>query len=123
MTDKTLSNDELLTVLITALNSLREVEGDMMLTKALSLLHVYRTPGIAQMDLPALVGASNPAVTRNVQDWAALDRNSKPGRGFISQTPDPSFRKRNILEPTSKGQAFLAKTLDRVNRTLAGTRP
>lgn len=122
MSDKNLTNDELVKVLIAALDALREVEGDMYLTKAQALLHVYRSPGIAQSDLMSLTGISQPSTTRNVQDWTSLDRNRKPGRNFIAKSPDPQFRKRDLLEPTSQGLAFLEKMTKQVNKTLASTR-
>lgn len=119
MSNKALTSDELLTALVTAMTALREAEGDMNLSKAQTLLHVYLQPGIAQMDVPAVVDTSNPAATRNVQDWALLNRKSQPGRGFIRQVQDPENRKRYLLSPTSKGQDFLRKMTARVNEALS----
>jgi len=120
----TLTQDELVAILITALNELRkEADGDLYATKALALLHVLQTPGVAQMDLHDVIGVSAAANTRNVQDWTIYDRNRERGRDFIAQNVDPAFRKRNLLTPTPKGQAFAKRLTDAVNRTLAGQRP
>lgn len=120
----TLTQDELLAVLITALDELRkESDGDLYASKALALLHVLRTPGVAQMDLHETIGISAAANTRNVQDWTTYDRNRQRGRDFVAQNVDPAFRKRNLLTPTPKGQAFAKRMTDAVNRALAGQRP
>lgn len=115
-----LTQDEFLKLLHVALEAFRaDVDPDISASKILTLIATARYPGQQQLDLSQHIkGASSSSLSRHVMDWSKLDKNRQPGPDFIEQTPDPEYRRRNVLFLTAKGQQFIAKLLNRVNAAL-----
>ena len=113
-----LSQKELTAILTTALSAFREeIDEDITTTRILTLLAVVDEPGIQQVDLERVLGGLSPsAVSRNVLDLSSIKRNREPGPDFLEQRPDPAYRKRNLIFPTTKALHWLASLAERVNR-------
>ncbi|WP_295842485.1 hypothetical protein [uncultured Xanthomonas sp.] len=119
-----LSQKDLTAILKTALSAFREeIDEDITATRILTLLSVVDEPGIQQVDLERALGGLSPsAVSRNVLDLSSLKRNREPGPDFLDQRPDPAYRKRNLIFPTTKALHWLASLTERVNRKVLGAK-
>lgn len=116
-----LTQKQLIAILQTALSAFRaEVDEDITATRILTLLAVAEQPGIAQTDLEkALDGLSASAVSRNLLDLSSYKRNKTPGPDFLQQRPDPMYRKRHLVYPTSKAEDWLAALAARVSEAVS----
>lgn len=115
-----LTQKDLTSILTTALQAFREeIDPDITATRILTLLAVADAPGIQQVDLErALGGAASSTVSRNILDLSSYKRNREPGPDFLEQRPDPMYRKRNLVYPTTKALHWLSALTQRVNRKL-----
>jgi DNA-binding MarR family transcriptional regulator len=117
-----LTNDELLRVLQTALETFRtEVDTDINAPKILTLLAVARNSGMPQIEMGDHVkGVTTSSASRYLQDWSELDKNRQPGMDYITARPDPQYRRRSLIYITPKGQQFIERLTAAVNKVLAG---
>lgn len=112
-----LTQKDLTTILTTAMQSFRdEIDPDITATRILTLLVVSDSPGMQQVDLERALNASSSTVSRNILDLSAYKRNKEPGPDFLEQRPDPMYRKRNLVYPTTKALHWLAALTQKVNR-------
>lgn len=121
MSQQQLSQEQVLGVLTSALTAFRELDPDITAARILTLLSVVRNPGMQQLDLGQHVkGLSTSAISRNVLDWSNFTSARKPGPDFITQAPDPMFRKRNLLYPTVKGLQWVEQMTKKVAEQTRG---
>lgn len=123
-----LTQDQLAAVLQAALTEFRHRFGPgLTAERLLILLAVVKSPGVNQADLAEryVKGMSQAGISRNVLDLTdqASTRDAQgrplPGPGLVEQRPDPAYRKRNVIYPTSKGLALLNSVTDTVNRKVS----
>lgn len=117
-----LTTDELLKILHLALEQFRgDFDGDILASRILTLTAVAQNPGLNQTEVGNHVkGLTTSTISRNVIDWSELDKNRNPGPDFVQQRPDPEYRRRNVLYLTPKGQHYLDRLTEKVNKKLAG---
>jgi len=116
-----LTKDQLITVLMTALECFRaDFDPDITAARINTLLAVSKESGMQQVDVARFVkGLSTSGISRNVMDWSELDTKRRPGPEFVQQRPDPQFRRRNLLFVTPKGSHFLDRLTNHINKALA----
>jgi DNA-binding MarR family transcriptional regulator len=112
-----LSTEELLAILSSAIEYFRGTDEDISAARIGTLLAVARNPGLQQVDVADHVcGLSTSGISRNVMDWSELDTKRRPGPEYISQRPDPEYRRRNLLFLTPKGHQYLERLTQKVNK-------
>ncbi len=118
-----LTKQELTEILTETLTAFREeFDGDITASRILTLLAVSDHPGMQQIDVADYVkGLSASAISRNLVDWGDHTTARKPGPGFIEQRPDPMYRRRNLVYPTTKALHWLEQLTGRINAKLGKT--
>jgi DNA-binding MarR family transcriptional regulator len=116
-----LSKEQLLLILTTALECFRaDFNGEITAARINTLLAAAQHPGLQQVDIANFVkGLSTSGISRNVLDWSDLDKNKLPGPDFLTQRPDPEYRRRNLLYVTPKGTQYLDRLTSNINKKLA----
>lgn len=97
--------------LMSALGSLRDLDMDMPIAQALSLLLIAKHEGLNLGDLAKKAGIGMASASRYV---AAFGKPVKPGAkgfGFVNSVEDPNNRRSKVITLTPKGRAFVAKLI------------
>lgn len=97
--------------LMSALAELRDLDMDMPIAQALSLLLIAKHEGLSLSDLAKKAGVGMASASRYV---AAFGKPTKPGAkgfGLAVAVEDPMERRKKIINLTPKGRAFVAKLL------------
>lgn len=92
-----------------ALAYVREnLDSEAQAQKIMTLLTVYARPGIKQPDIVDLIGnIAQSSISRSLMDMSHLTQDRSTGPALIIQRPDPEFRRRNVVETTDRGNAFI----------------
>ncbi|MDR3446258.1 MarR family winged helix-turn-helix transcriptional regulator [Dyella sp.] len=103
-----------------AMGVLRESLGiDTTLLKAQIIFEVANHPQIPQFELESRVDAAKSTVSRNVLDLTRQTSRKEPGPNLVVQLEDPEYRKRNLLELTTKGQSLMTKMVAEGNKAMS----
>ncbi|MGI0120203.1 hypothetical protein [Zooshikella sp. RANM57] len=87
---------------------------DMTLLHYTSLLAVAAHPGIGTTEVQECVGGARSSGMRAVQDLGERRLNGKPGYKLVETMPDPTDKRRNILQLSEKGKAFVTQLTERL---------
>jgi len=114
-----LSQDAVLEALTAALNVFKDELGqETNISKLLTLIGIARSPGAEQYKLGEDIGVPTSTLSRIVIDLSGVNRHREPGPNVVHAYPDPMWRRRNLLELTSKGNAMMLKVARRVNEAI-----
>lgn len=94
-------------LLIAALEELRDLDADMPIAQALSLLLISKNEGLSLKELAQQAGVGMASASRYV---AAFGRPAKPGAkgyGLVTAVEDPEERRKKIITLTPKGRTFV----------------
>lgn len=106
--------------LLGAMGVLRESLGiDTTLLKLQVLIEVANHPQIPQFELESRVDAAKSTVSRNVLDLTRTTSRKETGPNLVVQLEDPEYRKRNLLELTTKGQQLVTKMVAEGNKAMS----
>lgn len=97
--------------LISALTQFRDLDMDMPIAQALSLLLIAKYEGLSLSDLAPKAGVGMASTSRYV---AAFGKPTKPGAkgfGLAVATEDPMERRKKVITLTTKGRAFVSKLI------------
>lgn len=115
-----LSAEQSRAFMLGAMSVLRESLGiDTTLLKAQILFVVANHPQIPQFELESRVDAAKSTVSRNVLDLTRTTSRKEAGPNLVVQLEDPEYRKRNLLELTTKGQALMVKMVAEGNKVMS----
>ena len=118
---------ELSVILHIALEELRSsIDLDITAPRILVLTSVHQNPQVAQADLGIRDGEdgiiksiSSSAISRNVIELGQVKNDRTLGPNLLTQRPDITFRRRNVLEMTPSGEKLFEIITNAVNKKLA----
>lgn len=118
--DKTarLTQEEVLTVANVVIDTFRELDPEAPALRLSVLLHTALNDGVLQKEVPQALKASDSAVSRHTMDLTHRNRANEPGLDLVAQRQDPMYRRRNVLELTSKGRRLIETMTGKVNKAL-----
>lgn len=97
--------------LMSALTELRDLDMDMPIAQALSLLLIAKHEGLSLSELAQKAGVGMASASRYV---AAFGKPTKPGakgHGLAVATEDPMERRKKVITLTHRGRAFVNKLI------------
>lgn len=97
--------------LIKVLETLREVDSELPIQMAQTLLVVAQRPGITIQDISKDTGLSQASASRNVQALGKWHRLGKPGFNLVEGVEDPHDTRRKIVFLTKEGRELVGKLL------------
>ena len=92
-----------------ALIVLREVDSDMPIAQALSLLVIAKNEGLSLKELAEKVGVGMASASRYVAFFGKPNASGKKGLGLVVAVEDPLERRKKTITLTAKGRNVIAK--------------
>lgn len=87
------------------LSTLREIDPDMPVSEALSLLLIAKYDGISLKDLASKADVGMASASRYVRTFS-LERN------LVTATEDPDERRKKVISLTAKGKSTIKRILE-----------
>jgi DNA-binding MarR family transcriptional regulator len=100
------------------LKAFRDVESEFPIQQAETLLWIAMRPGVSTREICDLTGMSQASVSRNIAALGLVHRKGMPGKDFVTAESDPVEARRMIYFLTSKGRAFVASLLAKVDPSI-----
>lgn len=94
------------------LEQFRELDSEMQMPQAVTLLTIALNEGISLSDLTEKTAQATSSASRNVASLSLVHRKGKPGHGLVLNREDPVERRRKQHVLTAKGKAFIRKLLE-----------
>lgn len=95
--------------LMRALREFRELDPNMPLPQAMSLLLIAENEGLSFKELAQKLGLGVASVSRYVSDFSVPRKLGAKGAGLVVAVEDPFERRKKIITLTSKGRALINK--------------
>lgn len=92
-----------------ALTLLRDLDSDMPMAQALSLLVIAENEGLSLKDLAEKVGVGMASASRYVAFFGKPSASGKKGLGLVVAVEDPMERRKKTITLTAKGRQVIAK--------------
>ncbi|MGB8706029.1 MAG: MarR family winged helix-turn-helix transcriptional regulator, partial [Gillisia sp.] len=119
MSQQQINPEDVLKTVKAALEVFRDELGpETNISKMLTLLGIADSPGVEQHRLGEEAGVATSTLSRIIVDLSGVNRHRKPGPNVVHAYPDPMWRRRNLLELTSKGRSLMDKVTANVNKAL-----
>lgn len=96
-------------LLIAALGELKDLDVDMPIAQALSLLLIANNEGLSLKELAQKAGVGMASASRYVSSFGKPSKDGAKGFGFVVAVEDPQERRKKIITLTPKGRAFVNK--------------
>lgn len=116
MTKATFSKEEQksLRVLQGLINDLREIDSEMQMQQAATLLTIALHEGLPLSEIADKTKQAMSSASRNVAALSTVNRKGKKGHGMVVNREDPEERRRKQHLLTPKGVTFLRQLMKRV---------
>lgn len=98
------------------IETLREVDAEMPLQTAHTLLCIALQPGLTMQELSERTGLSQSSCSRNVQALGEWHWNRKPGYNLVEAVPDPHDTRRKIMFLTKRGRDILGRLVSTIRK-------
>lgn len=98
-------------LLIAALEELRDLDVDMPIAQALSLLLIARNEGLSLKELAQQAGVGMASASRYVATFGKPKKAGAKGYGLVTAVEDPEERRKKIITLTPKGRSFVNKLI------------
>lgn len=96
-------------LLIQALEELRDLDADMPIAQALSLLLIAKNEGMSLKDVAQQAGVGMASASRYVAAFGRPVKEGAKGHGLVAAVEDPEERRKKIITLTPKGRTFVNK--------------
>lgn len=96
-------------VLMSALAELRDLDMDMPIAQALSLLLIAKYEGLSLSDLAQKAGVGMASASRYVASFGKPVKPGAKGHGLVQAVEDPNERRKKVITLTPKGRTFVGK--------------
>lgn len=100
--------------LLRILNQFRELDSEMQMPQAVTLVTIALNEGISLSDLTDRTQQATSSASRNVASLSALHRKGKEGHGLVLNREDPIERRRKQHVLTTKGRTFIQRLIETV---------
>lgn len=97
------------------LKQFRELDSEMQIPQAVTLLTIALNEGISLTELSERTQQATSSASRNVAALSAVHRAGKPGHGLVLNREDPVERRRKQHVLTPKGRTFIMKLVETVS--------
>lgn len=97
--------------LMSALTELRDLDMDMPIAQALSLLLIAKHEGLSLSELAKKAGVGMASASRYVAAFGKPPKAGAKGHGLVTAVEDPNERRKKIINLTPKGRTFVAKLI------------
>ena len=94
------------------LNRFRELDAEMQMPQAVTLLTVALNEGISLSDLTERTRQATSSASRNVASLSTVHRKGKPGHGLVLNREDPFERRKKQHILTPKGLSFINQLIE-----------
>jgi DNA-binding MarR family transcriptional regulator len=98
--------------LLQVLNRFRELDAEMQMPQAVTLLTVALNEGISLSDLTERTRQATSSTSRNVASLSTVHRKGKPGHGLVLNREDPFERRKKQHILTPKGLSFINQLIE-----------
>lgn len=95
--------------LMLALGQLRDLDPDMPMAQAMSLLEIATHEGLSLKELADRVGIGMASASRYVAAFGKPNPKGTKGHGLVVAVEDPMERRKKIITLTVKGRGFINK--------------
>lgn len=100
--------------LLELLNEFRDLDSEMQMPQAVTLVTVALDEGLALGEIAERTQQAMSSASRNVASLSQVHRKGKPGHGLIINKEDPNERRRKQHLLTPKGLAFVRRLIERM---------
>ena len=101
--------------LIEALRAFKNLNPDMPVAQALSLLLIARNEGTSLKDLAERAEVGMASASRYVASFGKATKSRPKAPSLVSAVEDPEERRKKIITLTPKGKAFVNKLIGDIN--------
>ena len=98
--------------LLQVLSKFRELDAEMQMPQAVTLLTVALNEGISLSDLTERTRQATSSASRNVASLSTVHRKGKPGHGLVLNREDPFERRKKQHVLTPKGRSFVDQLIE-----------
>lgn len=94
-------------LLVNAFSSLRDLDPDMTIPQALSLLLIAKHEGLSLKELAQHTGVGMASASRYVAAFGRPRKTGAKGFGLVNAEEDPDERRKKVITLTPKGRSFV----------------
>lgn len=98
--------------LLAAIQTFRELDGDMQMPMAASFLLVALNDGVSRREVMEELGVAGSTATRNLMGLMEAGRLGRPGHGVIDQRVNPDERRWRMHSLSPKGRRLMKRLAD-----------
>lgn len=117
MTTETFTRDEreAISRTLRVLEQFRELDSEMQMPQAVTLLSIALNEGISLRELTERTSQAMSSASRNVASLSAVTRHDKAGHGLVVNREDPIDRRQKQHHLTAKGRRFIERLIETVS--------
>ena len=98
-------------LLTEALAQLKNLDGDMPVSQALSLILIAGNEGLSLKELAQKTEIGMASASRYVSNFGKVTKPGSKGLGLVAAVEDPLERRKKIITLTPKGRTFVNKLI------------